>query len=93
MPFQFALANAFTICDANHCSFLGGTAPNRTFQWSGSEHTHDDPPLPAVYNGPAVENSYGGTIETGYSWSTYAAPRGCRRLVAHLTEPADRRTG
>ncbi|MDO9006685.1 MAG: alkaline phosphatase family protein, partial [Thiobacillus sp.] len=29
MPFQFALANAFTICDAYHCSFQGGTNTNR----------------------------------------------------------------
>ncbi|MDB5998903.1 MAG: Phospholipase phosphocholine-specific [Rhizobacter sp.] len=76
IPFQFALANAFTICDANHASFFGGTAPNRTFQWTGTNHGRDDPSLPGIYNGPAVENSYGGTltggkIKSGYSWMTY----------------------
>ncbi len=76
IPFQFALANAFTICDANHASFFGGTAPNRTFQWTGTNHGRDDPSKPGVYNGPAVENSYGGTltggtIKSGYTWTTY----------------------
>src|ERR1700689_4025944 len=29
IPFQFALADAFTICDAYHCSVLGPTWPTR----------------------------------------------------------------
>jgi phospholipase C len=36
LPFQFALADAFTICDAYHCSVTTGTDPNRIFFWSGS---------------------------------------------------------
>ena len=36
IPFQFALAEAFTICDAYHCSVLSGTDPNRIMFWSGS---------------------------------------------------------
>lgn len=35
-PFQYALADAFTICDAYHCSVMGGTIPNRVMFWSGS---------------------------------------------------------
>ena len=31
LPFHVALANAFTLCDAYHCSFQGGTWPNRLF--------------------------------------------------------------
>lgn len=31
MPFQYALANAFTICDAYHCSSQTGTNTNRLF--------------------------------------------------------------
>jgi phospholipase C len=34
--FQFALAEAFTICDAYHCSLTTGTDPNRIIFWSGS---------------------------------------------------------
>jgi phospholipase C len=36
IPFQFALAEAFTICDAYHCSITSGTDPNRVVFWSGS---------------------------------------------------------
>jgi phospholipase C len=44
VPFQFALAEAFTICDAYHCSITTGTDPNRIVFWSGSNH---DPKLRA----------------------------------------------
>ena len=36
IPFQFALADAFTVCDAYHCSITSGTDPNRIVFWSGS---------------------------------------------------------
>jgi len=36
LPYQFALAEAFTICDAYHCSVTTGTDPNRVVFWSGS---------------------------------------------------------
>jgi phospholipase C len=36
IPFQFALAEAFTICDAYHCSITSGTDPNRIPFFSGS---------------------------------------------------------
>ena len=36
LPWQFALAEAFTICDAYYCSITTGTDPNRIMFWSGS---------------------------------------------------------
>ncbi len=36
LPYQFALAEAFTICDSYHCSITTGTDPNRIMFWSGS---------------------------------------------------------
>lgn len=36
IPFQVALAEAFTLCDAYHCSVTSGTDPNRITFWSGS---------------------------------------------------------
>jgi phospholipase C len=36
IPFQYALAEAFTISDAHHCSIATGTDPNRIIFWSGS---------------------------------------------------------
>jgi phospholipase C len=70
IPFQFALADAFTICDAYHCSFQGGTNTNRLFLWSGT----NDPT--GKFGGPSISNSHdslpadGGAAE-GYRWTTY----------------------
>ncbi|WKB50576.1 phosphocholine-specific phospholipase C [Eleftheria terrae] len=69
LPFQWALANAFTICDAYHCAFQGGTNPNRLFLWTGSND-----PL-ARGNGPAIYNDYdwfdADHGDGGYRWTTY----------------------
>ena len=70
IPFQYAMANAFTICDAYHCSFQGGTNTNRLFIWSG---TND--PL-SKGNGPATYNDYdwfdtNPGHDGGYTWTTY----------------------
>ncbi len=35
IPFHYALADAFTICDGYHCSLLGPTDPNRYYMWTG----------------------------------------------------------
>jgi phospholipase C len=60
IPFHFALADAFTICDAYHCSFLGATDPNRYHMWTG--WIGND----GKNGGPVLDNS-----EAGYDWSTY----------------------
>ncbi|MPS78915.1 MAG: phospholipase C, phosphocholine-specific [Achromobacter sp.] len=69
MPFQYAMARAFTVCDAYHCSFTGGTNTNRLFVWSG---TNDGA---GRGNGPALGNVYnkltGGDPARAYTWTTY----------------------
>lgn len=70
LPFQFALAEAFTLCDAYHCSIHAGTNPNRIFLWCG----HNDPHARA--GGPAIANSHDNFPELGghpasYSWTSY----------------------
>ena len=35
IPFYYALADAFTVCDQAFCSSLTGTTPNRLFLWTG----------------------------------------------------------
>jgi phospholipase C len=59
IPFHYALADAFTLCDAYHCSLLGPTYPNRHHMWTG--WTGND----GGGGGPALENA------DGYSWSTF----------------------
>ncbi|MEO6747644.1 MAG: phospholipase C, phosphocholine-specific [Caldimonas sp.] len=69
LPFQFALANAFTLCDGYHCSMHTGTNSNRMFVWTGT-------------NGPtgagvaSLDNEWDGLSPTdpatqGYTWTTY----------------------
>ncbi|WP_328301430.1 phospholipase C, phosphocholine-specific [Streptomyces sp. NBC_00435] len=60
IPFHYALADAFTVCDAYHCSFIGATDPNRYYLWSG--HTGND----GTGGGPVLGNQ-----EAGYGWKTY----------------------
>ncbi|GAA4969165.1 phospholipase C, phosphocholine-specific [Yinghuangia aomiensis] len=60
IPFHFALAEAFTICDAYHCSLMGPTDPNRYYMWSG--YTGND----GTGGGPVIGNA-----ELGYGWTTY----------------------
>jgi phospholipase C len=36
LPFYYALADAFTICDQNYCSVLTSTSPNRSYFWTGT---------------------------------------------------------
>jgi len=68
VPYQMALANAFTLCDGYHCSMHAGTNSNRMFVWSGS-------------NGPTGagvatvtnewDDSYTPPSTSGYEWKTY----------------------
>ncbi|MFF3753301.1 phosphocholine-specific phospholipase C [Streptomyces sp. NPDC002018] len=60
IPFHYALADAFTVCDAYHCSFIGATDPNRYYMWTG--HTGND----GKGGGPVLGND-----EAGYGWTTY----------------------
>lgn len=36
LPFYYALADAFTVCDYNFCSCLTGTTANRHYLWTGT---------------------------------------------------------
>src|SRR3984957_13426807 len=36
LPFYYALADAFTVCDQNYCSAITSTTPNRLFFWTAT---------------------------------------------------------
>ncbi|MGV8879645.1 MAG: phosphocholine-specific phospholipase C [Sphingobacteriaceae bacterium] len=36
LPFHYAMADAFTICDQHFCSCITSTTPNRSYFWSGN---------------------------------------------------------
>jgi phospholipase C len=60
IPYHFALADAFTICDAYHCSVMGPTDPNRYHMWTG--WVGND----GKGGGPVLSNA-----EAGYDWATF----------------------
>ncbi len=60
IPYHYALADAFTVCDAYHCSLLGPTDPNRYHMWTGWVGNDGSG------EGPVIDNA-----EAGYGWSTY----------------------
>ena len=60
LPYQYALADAFTVCDAYHCAVLGPTDPNRYHMWTGWVGNDGNG------GGPVIDNA-----EVGYDWSTY----------------------
>jgi phospholipase C len=62
IPFQFALAEAFTICDAYYCSVFGPTWPNRMCLMTGTI----DPD--GAGGGPIIVNK---VPAGGYTWTTY----------------------
>jgi phospholipase C len=64
LPFYYALADAFTICDNNHCSVLGPTHPNRLFYMSGT----NDPDGQA--GGPIITTSEESSTQWSVSWPT-----------------------
>jgi len=62
IPFHWALADAFTICDGYHCSMMGPTWPNRLYLMTGQVD-------PAGVAGGPVYGNY--VPAAGYSWKTY----------------------
>ncbi|MEU2026733.1 phosphocholine-specific phospholipase C [Streptomyces sp. NPDC016469] len=56
IPFHYALADTWTVCDAYHASGMSATGPNRTYLWSGR----------------ISESSKDGGSESGLTWETYA---------------------
>ncbi|MES2063968.1 MAG: phospholipase C, phosphocholine-specific [Bacteroidota bacterium] len=64
IPFHYAFADAFTVCDQHFCSSLTGTTPNRLFFWTGTIREEQNEQARArVWN----EDADYGTL----TWTTY----------------------
>lgn len=61
IPFQFALAESFTVCDSYFSSVLGPTWPNRLYLWTASIDPRGE------HGGPVTSN----VIKNPYTWKTY----------------------
>lgn len=79
IPFHFALAEAFTLCDAYHCSVLGPTWPNRLYLWTGTI----DPG--GRHGGPVTSND----IPKPFRWTTYAERLTAAGVSWHVYQEED----
>ncbi|MBT2383175.1 phosphocholine-specific phospholipase C [Streptomyces sp. ISL-11] len=66
IPYQYALADAFTVADHYFCSMAGPTDPNRLYLWSGTAGPGTD-----GTTGPFTDNSVV-TDNPVADWTTYA---------------------
>ena len=76
IPFQFALADAFTICDGYHQAILGPTSPNRMYFWTGTSGGFITNPDDYVSDFPAAGPTHITTYpellqKAGISWQVY----------------------
>ncbi|MFF5209688.1 phosphocholine-specific phospholipase C [Streptosporangium sp. NPDC000396] len=65
LPFQFELADTFTLCDAYHCSMFGPTNPNRLYHWSGTVG-HEPSGRRTTANDACEEDTHPGYAHTSY---------------------------
>ncbi|MEU1449200.1 alkaline phosphatase family protein [Streptomyces mirabilis] len=63
IPFHFALAETFTVCDHYFCSVMGPTWPNRMYWMTGTIDAA------GRHGGPILDNT---APVGGYTWTTYA---------------------
>ncbi|MEC4114012.1 phosphocholine-specific phospholipase C [Myroides pelagicus] len=79
IPFYYALADAFTVCDQHFCSSLTGTSANRSFFWAGAirEEPHNPDSTACVDNSQinykdVSWRTYPELLEkAGVSWCVY----------------------
>ncbi len=75
VPYFWALARAYTLCDMYFCSVLGPTEPNRLYSVSATldpAGTHGGPSLETVFNGQGLVGDF--------SWTTMPEQLQSRRI-------------
>ena len=79
IPFYYAMADAFTVCDQNFSSSLTGTTPNRLFLWTGTVRAEQNAGSPANVRNENVNYDHEVNWKTfperleenGISWKIY----------------------
>jgi phospholipase C len=78
LPFYYALADAFTVCDQNYCSVMTSTSPNRSYFWTGTIRDHQRVDSKVYMRNDQID--YGGMTwktfperlqEAGIRWKSY----------------------
>lgn len=93
LPFYYALADAFTVCDQNFCSSLTGTAPNRLHLWAGTireqgrhaaiSYLHNE----TTHAGALNIASFPERLENaGIGWKFYQNDSWCESPLSHAPE-------
>ena len=65
IPFYYAFADAFTVCDQHFCSLQTSTTPNRLYLWTGTSRDPRDPASPALLSNGEADH------DTHLDWSTF----------------------
>jgi phospholipase C len=71
LPFNYALADAFTICDGYHQSILGPTSPNRMYFWSATSGGFTDNPPDYTVEFKTITTYPELLLKAGVSWQVY----------------------
>ncbi|RPA69455.1 phospholipase C, phosphocholine-specific [Cyclobacteriaceae bacterium YHN15] len=76
IPFYYALADAFTVCDQHFCSALTGTTTNRMYFWTGKSRNNDGFSVvrnsEATYSKEVDWKTFPERLEeSGVSWKVY----------------------
>ncbi len=73
LPFQYAMADAFTICDGYHQAILAPTSPNRMYFWTGTSSGFITNPDDYVSDFPAgAVTTYPELLQAaGVTWQVY----------------------
>jgi phospholipase C len=72
LPFNYALADAFTICDGYHQSIFGPTSPNRMYFLAGTSNGWTDNPPNYTVEFANVTTYPELLLRAGISWQVYA---------------------
>ncbi|VWD42035.1 phospholipase C [Burkholderia lata] len=71
IPFQYALADAFTVCDNYFCSIPGNTHPNRMYLMTGMVDPLGTGGGPLLDNTDYIDNQFDKIQLPPFSWTTY----------------------
>ncbi len=78
LPFYYALADAFTVCDQSYCAVMSSTTPNRSMFWTGTiRDTQSSDSRVYMRNDELFRDSLGWKTfperlsEAGISWRFY----------------------
>jgi phospholipase C len=78
LPFYYALADAFTVCDQSYCAVMSSTTPNRSMFWTGTVRDKQSPDSRVymrndeLFRDPLGWKTYPERLsEAGISWRFY----------------------